>query len=130
MRLVGRVTSAPLCLSGSVLLDSQTNASQVCRALSFPGNFIFCHPAFLSLSCLQVDDPGAALKELETHLGFPLQGFVPYTRAVRPSMEIPRENLQKYLENVLSDEAKGIAVLFALQPESLHILEPLALSIV
>lgn len=30
-----------MCLSGPVLLDSQTNASQVSRALSFPGNFLF-----------------------------------------------------------------------------------------
>lgn len=97
----------------------------------FPRQFYLLSPSVsLSLSCFQVDDPGAALTELETHLGFPLQGFVPYTRAVRPSMEIPRENLQKYLENVLSNEAKGIAGLFALQPESLPILEPLALSIV
>ncbi|XP_064889586.1 acyl-CoA dehydrogenase family member 10 isoform X4 [Columba livia] len=67
--------------------------------------------AQLGIKTVKVDDPGAALKELETHLGFPLQGFVPYTRAVRPSMEIPRENLQKYLENVLSDEAKAPLVL-------------------
>lgn len=45
-------------------------------------------------------------------------------------MEIPKDNLRKYLGNVLSDEAKGIAVLFALQPESSRILEPLALSII
>ncbi|KAM4763356.1 acyl-CoA dehydrogenase family member 10 isoform 2-T3 [Cyanocitta cristata] len=48
-----------------------------------------------------VDDPEAALKELETHLGFPLRGFVPYTRSVRPGMEIPKDRLQKYLEDVL-----------------------------
>ncbi|OPJ74993.1 acyl-CoA dehydrogenase family member 10 isoform A [Patagioenas fasciata monilis] len=63
--------------------------------------------AQLGIKTVKVDDPGAALKELETHLGFPLQGFVSYTRAVRPSMEIPRENLQKYLGNVLSDEVKA-----------------------
>ncbi|XP_074410355.1 acyl-CoA dehydrogenase family member 10 isoform X2 [Zonotrichia albicollis] len=48
-----------------------------------------------------VDDPAAALKELEAHLGFPLQGFVPYTRSVRPGMGIPKDRLQKYLEDVL-----------------------------
>jgi len=85
---------------------------------------------FLPPSCFQVDDPEAAFKELETYLGFPLQGFVPYTRSVRPSMEIPRDHLQKYLETVLGDHATGIAVLFALQPERLHVLEPLALSII
>lgn len=88
------------------------------------------HPLFLLPSCFQVDDPEVALKELETHLGFPLQGFVPYTRSVRPSMEIPKDHLQKYLENVLSDQATGITVLFALQPENSHILEPLALFVI
>ena len=88
------------------------------------------HPVLLSPSCFQVDDPDVALKELETYLGFPLQGFVPYTRSVRPSVEIPKDHLQKYLENVLGDHATGIAVLFALQSESLHIPEPLALSII
>ncbi|KAM9281358.1 acyl-CoA dehydrogenase family member 10 isoform 2-T3 [Morus bassanus] len=58
-----------------------------------------------------VDDPEVALKELETYLGFPLQGFVPYTCAVRPSMEIPKDHLQKYLENVLGDQATGPLVL-------------------
>ncbi|NXM65471.1 ACD10 dehydrogenase, partial [Serilophus lunatus] len=57
--------------------------------------------AQLGMKTVKVDDPEAALKELETHLGFPLQGFVPYTRSVRPGMEIPKDQLQKYLENVL-----------------------------
>lgn len=78
---------------------------------------------------MQVDDLEAALKELETHLGFPLQGFVPYTCSVRPSMQIPKDRLQKYLENVFSDQATGSAALLALQPERSHILEPLALSV-
>lgn len=88
------------------------------------------HPVLLSPSCFQVGDLEVALKELETYLGFPLQGFVPYTRSVRPSAEIPKDHLQKYLENVLGDHARGIIVLFALQSESSHILEPLALSII
>lgn len=83
----------------------------------------------LSPSCFQVDDPEVAFKELETCLGFPLQGFVPYTRAIRPSMEIPKDNLQKYLEDVLGEHSTGITVLPALQPQSSPILEPLALSI-
>ncbi|KAL9834500.1 acyl-CoA dehydrogenase family member 10 isoform 2-T4 [Geothlypis trichas] len=57
--------------------------------------------AQLGMKTVKVDDPAAALKELETHLGFPLQGFVPYTRSVRPGMEIPKDRLQKYLEDVL-----------------------------
>ncbi|KAM9625570.1 acyl-CoA dehydrogenase family member 10 isoform 6-T6 [Morphnus guianensis] len=58
-----------------------------------------------------VGDLEVALKELETYLGFPLQGFVPYTRSVRPSAEIPKDHLQKYLENVLGDHARGPLVL-------------------
>ncbi|KAM6051785.1 acyl-CoA dehydrogenase family member 10 isoform 3-T3 [Theristicus caerulescens] len=67
--------------------------------------------AQLGIQTVKVDDPEVALKELETYLGFPLQGFVPYTRSVRPSMEIPKDHLQKYLENVLSDQATGPLVL-------------------
>ncbi|NXD50718.1 ACD10 dehydrogenase, partial [Corvus moneduloides] len=71
----------------SILLDS---SSQNLKAA-----------AQLGLKTVKVDDPEAALKELETHLGFPLQGFVPYTRSVRPGMEIPKDRLQEYLEDVL-----------------------------
>ncbi|NXY26989.1 ACD10 dehydrogenase, partial [Atrichornis clamosus] len=71
----------------SILLDS---SSQNLKAA-----------AQLGMKTVKVDDPEAALKELETHLGFPLQGFVPYTRSVRPGMEIPKDRLQKYLEDVL-----------------------------
>ncbi|XP_074966032.1 acyl-CoA dehydrogenase family member 10 isoform X2 [Phalacrocorax aristotelis] len=67
--------------------------------------------AQLGIKTVKVHDPEIALKELETYLGFPLQGFVPYTCAVRPSMEIPKDHLQKYLENVLSDWATGPLVL-------------------
>ncbi|NWU75358.1 ACD10 dehydrogenase, partial [Onychorhynchus coronatus] len=63
--------------------------------------------AQLGMKTVKVDDPEAALKELETHLGFPLQGFVPYTRSVRPGMEIPKDQLQKYLENVLGAHPTG-----------------------
>ncbi|NXM82910.1 ACD10 dehydrogenase, partial [Oenanthe oenanthe] len=71
----------------SILLDS---SSQNLKAA-----------AQLGMKTVQVDDPEAALKELETRLGFPLRGFVPYTRSVRPGMEIPKDRLQKYLEGVL-----------------------------
>ncbi|KFZ56842.1 Acyl-CoA dehydrogenase family member 10, partial [Antrostomus carolinensis] len=67
--------------------------------------------AQLGIKTVQVDDPEVALQELETYLGFPLQGFVPYTCSVRPSMEIPKDHLQKYLENVLGDHATGPLVL-------------------
>ncbi|XP_009472335.1 PREDICTED: acyl-CoA dehydrogenase family member 10 [Nipponia nippon] len=67
--------------------------------------------AQLGIRTVKVDDPEVALKELETYLGFPLQGFVPYTRSVRPSMEIPKDHLQKYLGNVLGDQATGPLVL-------------------
>ncbi|NWU98670.1 ACD10 dehydrogenase, partial [Upupa epops] len=72
---------------GSILLD---NSSQNLKAA-----------AQLGIQTVKVDDPETALKELESHLGFPLRGFVPYTRAVGPSVGIPREQLQKYLENLL-----------------------------
>uniref|UniRef100_A0A8C5J3C8 Aminoglycoside phosphotransferase domain-containing protein n=1 Tax=Junco hyemalis TaxID=40217 RepID=A0A8C5J3C8_JUNHY len=71
----------------SILLDSSSQNLEVA--------------AQLGMKTVKVDDPAAALKELETHLGFPLQGFVPYTRSVRPGMEIPKDRLQKYLEDVL-----------------------------
>ncbi|XP_054700249.1 acyl-CoA dehydrogenase family member 10 isoform X2 [Grus americana] len=67
--------------------------------------------AQLGIKTVKVDDPEVALKELETYLGFPLQGFVPYTRSVRPSVEIPKDHLQKYLENILGDQATGPLVL-------------------
>ncbi|NXO56476.1 ACD10 dehydrogenase, partial [Aramus guarauna] len=67
--------------------------------------------AQLGIKTVKVNDPEVALKELETYLGFPLQVFVPYTRSVRPSVEIPEDHLQKYLENILSDQATGPLVL-------------------
>ncbi|XP_074777165.1 acyl-CoA dehydrogenase family member 10 isoform X3 [Athene noctua] len=63
--------------------------------------------AQLGIKTVKVDDPEVALKELEACLGFPLRGFVPYTRSVRPSMEIPKDHLQKYLENVLGEHTAG-----------------------
>ncbi|KAM6339865.1 acyl-CoA dehydrogenase family member 10 isoform 2-T2 [Alca torda] len=67
--------------------------------------------AQLGIKTVKVDDPEVAFEELETSLGFPLQGFVPNTCSVRSSMEIPKDRLQKYLENVLSDQATGPLVL-------------------
>ncbi|KFQ20099.1 Acyl-CoA dehydrogenase family member 10, partial [Merops nubicus] len=67
--------------------------------------------AQLGIKTVKVDDTEAALKELETYLGFPLQGFVPYTCALRPNMEIPKDHLQKYLESVLGGRATAPPVL-------------------
>ncbi|XP_025054595.1 acyl-CoA dehydrogenase family member 10 isoform X2 [Alligator sinensis] len=63
--------------------------------------------AQLGMNTLKVDDPEVALKELENFLGFPLRGAVPFTRSVRPTMEIPQVPLQKYLENVLGSHTTG-----------------------
>uniref|UniRef100_A0A7M4F8L8 Acyl-CoA dehydrogenase family member 10 n=1 Tax=Crocodylus porosus TaxID=8502 RepID=A0A7M4F8L8_CROPO len=63
--------------------------------------------AQLGMSTLKVDDPEVAVKELENFLGFPLRGAVPFTRSVRPTMEIPQVPLQKYLENVLGSHTTG-----------------------
>uniref|UniRef100_A0A8C0HBR3 Acyl-CoA dehydrogenase family member 10 n=1 Tax=Chelonoidis abingdonii TaxID=106734 RepID=A0A8C0HBR3_CHEAB len=67
--------------------------------------------AQLGIKTVKVDDPEAALKELESCLGFPLQGFVPHTRLVRPTMEIPKDPLQKYLEEVLGGWTTGPLIL-------------------
>uniref|UniRef100_A0A8D0GYM8 Acyl-CoA dehydrogenase family member 10 n=1 Tax=Sphenodon punctatus TaxID=8508 RepID=A0A8D0GYM8_SPHPU len=63
--------------------------------------------AQLGIRTVNVDDPDAALQELETYLGFPLREFIPHTRSMRPAMEIPRDPLQKYLENVLGGQTTG-----------------------
>ncbi|KFO84936.1 Acyl-CoA dehydrogenase family member 10, partial [Buceros rhinoceros silvestris] len=67
--------------------------------------------AQLGMKTVKVGDPGTALRELETHLGFPLQGFVPYTRSVRPNAEIPKDHLRKYLETLLGDHTTAPLVL-------------------
>ncbi|XP_061459477.1 acyl-CoA dehydrogenase family member 10 isoform X2 [Rhineura floridana] len=56
--------------------------------------------AHLGIKTLKVDDLESAIQQLETHLGFVLRSFVPYTCSVRPTMEIPTEPLQKYLESI------------------------------
>ncbi|XP_061865999.1 acyl-CoA dehydrogenase family member 10 isoform X1 [Colius striatus] len=67
--------------------------------------------AQLGIRTVKVNDLGVALKELEACLGFPLQGFVPYTRSVSPNMGIPKDHLQKYLESILGDHTAGPLVL-------------------
>lgn len=49
-----------------------------------------------------------ALKDLENLLGFPLKDFVPNTRSVRPTMDIPRDSLTKYLETIFGEELSGL----------------------
>ncbi|XP_067395613.1 acyl-CoA dehydrogenase family member 10 isoform X1 [Emydura macquarii macquarii] len=63
--------------------------------------------AQLGIKTVKVDDPETALKELETYLEFPLRGFVPHTRLMRPTMEIPRDTLQKYLEEAVGGQTTG-----------------------
>uniref|UniRef100_A0A670IS18 Acyl-CoA dehydrogenase family member 11 n=1 Tax=Podarcis muralis TaxID=64176 RepID=A0A670IS18_PODMU len=57
--------------------------------------------AQLGMKTLKVDDPDSALQELESHLGFALRSFVPYTCSVRSAMQIPTAPLQKYIEGIL-----------------------------
>ncbi|XP_077787298.1 acyl-CoA dehydrogenase family member 10 [Podarcis muralis] len=57
--------------------------------------------AQLGMKTLKVDDPDSALQELESHLGFALRLFVPYTCSVRSAMQIPTAPLQKYIEGIL-----------------------------
>ncbi|KAJ7309822.1 hypothetical protein JRQ81_007892 [Phrynocephalus forsythii] len=61
----------------------------------------------LGMKTVKVEELDSALRELESHLGFPLRAFVPYTCPVRPAMKIPEEPLQKYLESVLGAQPKG-----------------------
>ncbi|XP_010212197.1 PREDICTED: acyl-CoA dehydrogenase family member 10 [Tinamus guttatus] len=67
--------------------------------------------AQLGIKTVKVVDTAGALRELEAYLGFPLQGFVPYTRSVRPTTDIPKNRLQKYLEHVLGGQTTGPLVL-------------------
>ncbi|XP_075690915.1 acyl-CoA dehydrogenase family member 10 [Rhinoderma darwinii] len=63
--------------------------------------------AQLGFHTIKVNNVKDALKDLENLLGFPLNGFVPNTRSVRPAMDIPRESLTKYLENIFGEELSG-----------------------
>ncbi|KAJ8380308.1 hypothetical protein SKAU_G00010860 [Synaphobranchus kaupii] len=57
--------------------------------------------AQLGMHTIKVGDPVEALKELEGVLGFPLSGFEPGTRTVRPAMQLPVDKLTQYLRTVL-----------------------------
>lgn len=57
--------------------------------------------AKLGMKTIKVEDPVEALKELEGVLGFPLSGFVPGTRSVPAAMQLPVDQLTKYLQREL-----------------------------
>lgn len=63
--------------------------------------------ASLGMHTIKVNDPEAAVKELETLLGFTLRTVVPNTRPVRNTMEIPKDSLEKYLKDLLGTQATG-----------------------
>ncbi|XP_078523564.1 acyl-CoA dehydrogenase family member 10 [Lissotriton helveticus] len=63
--------------------------------------------AQLGITTVKVDVPERALKELQEHLGFPLQGLITNTRMVRKTMEIPKESLKKYLQKHLATDISG-----------------------
>ncbi|XP_056392197.1 acyl-CoA dehydrogenase family member 10 isoform X2 [Hyla sarda] len=56
---------------------------------------------------IKVNNVKDALKDLESRLGFPLKDFVPNTRSVRPTMDIPRDSLTKYLEDIFGEKLSG-----------------------
>ncbi|XP_015221642.2 acyl-CoA dehydrogenase family member 10 isoform X1 [Lepisosteus oculatus] len=70
----------------------------------------------LGFRAIKVGDPGAAIGELQGTLGFPLSGFVPGTRAVRPEMALPLQQLGQHLQEVLSPESPGAPTFLAGQP--------------
>ncbi|XP_045056966.1 acyl-CoA dehydrogenase family member 10 isoform X3 [Desmodus rotundus] len=63
--------------------------------------------ASLGMHTIKVNDPEAAVKELESLLGFTLRTVVPNTRPVRSTMEIPKDSLEKYLKDLLGTQTTG-----------------------
>ncbi|KAG8597771.1 hypothetical protein GDO81_002385 [Engystomops pustulosus] len=63
--------------------------------------------AQLGFRTIKVNNVKDALKDLENILGFSLNDFVPNTRSVRPTMDIPRDPLTKYLENIFREKLSG-----------------------
>ncbi|XP_048641573.1 acyl-CoA dehydrogenase family member 10 isoform X1 [Marmota marmota marmota] len=63
--------------------------------------------ASLGIHTIKVDDPEAAVRELEALLGFPLRVGIPNTRPVRKTMEIPKDALEKYLKGLLGTQTTG-----------------------
>uniref|UniRef100_A0A8C5MYB9 Acyl-CoA dehydrogenase family member 10 n=1 Tax=Leptobrachium leishanense TaxID=445787 RepID=A0A8C5MYB9_9ANUR len=67
--------------------------------------------AQLGFSTLKVNDSEEAIEQLEKQLGFTLRNFVPNTRSVRRTMEIPRDSLKKYLENIMGETTSDPPIL-------------------
>lgn len=63
--------------------------------------------ASLGIHTIKVNNPEAAVQELETLLGFTLRTVIPNTRPVRKTMEIPKDSLEKYLKDLLGTQATG-----------------------
>ncbi|XP_058435863.1 acyl-CoA dehydrogenase family member 10 isoform X2 [Marmota monax] len=63
--------------------------------------------ASLGIHTIKVDDPEAAVRELEALLGFPLRVGIPNTHPVRKTMEIPKDALEKYLKGLLGTQTTG-----------------------
>ncbi|XP_018413825.1 PREDICTED: acyl-CoA dehydrogenase family member 10 isoform X1 [Nanorana parkeri] len=63
--------------------------------------------AKLGFTTIKVNNVKEALEDLEKLLRFPLKDFVPSTRSVRPSMDISRDSLKKYLEDLFGEVLSG-----------------------
>ncbi|XP_077318134.1 acyl-CoA dehydrogenase family member 10 [Lithobates pipiens] len=63
--------------------------------------------AQLGFTTIKVNNVKEALEDLENLLRFPLKDFVPNTRSVRPSMEIPRDSLKNYMEDLFGEVLSG-----------------------
>ncbi|XP_053328863.1 acyl-CoA dehydrogenase family member 10 isoform X2 [Spea bombifrons] len=66
--------------------------------------------AQIGLHTIKVNNAEEALQLLENQLGFTLKNFVPNTRSVRKTMEIPRDSLKVYLENVFGESSDTLIV--------------------
>ncbi|XP_063310318.1 acyl-CoA dehydrogenase family member 10 [Pelobates fuscus] len=62
----------------------------------------------LGISTIKVSDAKEAIDQLEKQLGFTLKNVVPYTQPVRRTMEIPRDSLQKYLEDLFGKTSDAL----------------------
>ncbi|XP_052024346.1 acyl-CoA dehydrogenase family member 10 isoform X2 [Apodemus sylvaticus] len=103
------------CLEG--LCKPDTRIYQLClQRLSLkPSEAIFLDDlgqnlkaaSSLGIHTIKVDSPETAVKELESLLGFPLLVGVPNTHAVRKTMEIPQDALEKYLKGLLGTQYTG-----------------------
>ncbi|KAM9331148.1 acyl-CoA dehydrogenase family member 10 [Gastrophryne carolinensis] len=63
--------------------------------------------AQLGFTTIKVNDVKDALHDLEELLKISLRNFVPNTRSVRPSMDIPIDSLKTYLEDIFGETLSG-----------------------